>query len=476
MPHGADGFPFGGGVLLALGEFFPEIDVEFHHDKFIGEQILHARIGPDVGFHLAAVHTRFPRKIQQDRAVHRLGKGRGLFQVGEHRNSLRAGFPVGKSYRFTPHGHRLYLEDFERLLASARRSRLGIGRRRGKGRDDLHRSAPDARHQVQGEGQGDQRQEQARYRDAFQRAIVRQADFSQQVKAHHRKDHHPESDEHLAFQQVPVQHHIRIGEKFEGEGQFDKAQHHFDRVEPTAGFGQPRKPTREQGKECKRQGQSDGKPRHAHHRAPEVAFDGGFHQDRPYEGTCARKRHQSQGKGHEEDPYQPGPVGLAVHLVHPRGRKGQFERSEERSREDHQQHEEENVEPRVGRHRIERVCPEEGRNPYPQDQVNRYDGQSVKHRIADALLPVGIPFHEEADRHWDHRKDTRGNQRQQPCDKGKEERPEQSRGSPLRSAVCLLGGIECSSFLDLRPRILPERIRHPDLRRAVLSADHCLCR
>ena len=157
----------------------------------------------------------------------------------------------------------------------------------GKGTDSFQRSAPQAGHHVDGEGQRRQCQEEAGNADARLVAVVRELQLPKQVKAEQAEQHNPQRQEGLAVQQMPAVGQVGYRKEFQREGQFEESERDFYRVHPPAGPGHRLEPRGEQGEQREGQSQGERESQHAQRGCHYAAGGGYFHQEEAYDGACA---------------------------------------------------------------------------------------------------------------------------------------------------------------------------------------------
>ena len=304
-------------------------------------------------------------------------------------------------------------------------------------RKSLEGRTPHAGNQVYDEREGDDRQRQPSYAEVGHVAVVREFDFSEQIESQQREGHDPYGQIDLAVEQSPVVGLVGDRKELHAEGDFDEAQHDLHRVEPAAALRQFLEHRGEEGEDRKRQGECHRECEHRDDRTPEFARSR-FDEHRTDDRSRAGERHQHERQGHEEDAGQAFRIGLGVGLVHhPRGHRD-LESPEERSGEDHEYEEEEDVrEPvrrqpveDVGRHGVaaQNACDDDdGRDG---ERVERDDEESVHGGTEAAACGTSFALHEERNCHRNHREHAGG---QQGC-KAPEDGFDNQR--PKRTASC----------------------------------------
>src|SRR5690606_35337372 len=125
------------------------------------------------------------------------------------------------------------------------------------------------------------------------------------------KDQGPDTQEYFPFKESPIAHKVRVGQKFEGQGQFQKAQDHFQGGHPPPGFGQGVQPGGKHGKKGKGKGQGQAKTDHADGEVGRnIPMGQGSAAQQPAQnGARTGKGDDRQGEGHKENAHAPSYPG-----------------------------------------------------------------------------------------------------------------------------------------------------------------------
>ena len=259
-----------------------------------------------------------------------------------------------------------------------------------------------------------------------------EADFAQQVQAQERKAHNPDGQVHLPVQQVPVVGLVRRAQEFKAQGHLNKAQHHFDAVEPAAALGKLFEHRREEGQEGKRQGKGNAEGQHGDHRGPEFPL-GALDKDRTHNGTGAAEAHQHQRQRQEKHAQQASFVTLGICLGGPAGRQGNLKRTKERRRKQHENHKEQDVgepvrtEPvkDIGRHRFTAQKPRKANDQANGNGIEQDDENAVHEGFESAPL---LLLDEEGHRHGHHGEHARGQEHEEAPQDGLQDKAPQIAG------------------------------------------------
>ena len=241
-------------------------------------------------------------------------------------------------------------------------------------RDSLQRSAPQARNHIECECERSQREEELRHVGAASLVVVREVEESEQVETEQREERYPESEECLAVEDVPAVCEVGYREELQCERQLHEAERHLQHVHPATRLRCRLEQCGEHGEQSERHSQCDGEAEHTDCRSHDAALRGYCHEQEADDRTGAREAHERECERHEEDAEQTACLlRLLVHLVAPRRRQRNLERSEERSGEHYEHQAERYVEDGVGRERVERTRAEEHRHYESERHVDHYD-------------------------------------------------------------------------------------------------------
>ena len=89
------------------------------------------------------------------------------------------------------------------------------------------RCAKKTRHQIQPKSQTSTTRQQTQRTNRIEHRIMRQSNFSQQIKTTQQKYRNPPRNKDLARNNTPLPHQIDIAQKFQRSGQFQKPHHHL---------------------------------------------------------------------------------------------------------------------------------------------------------------------------------------------------------------------------------------------------------
>ncbi len=219
---------------------------------------------------------------------------------------------------------------------------------------------------------------------------------------------------------------IRYAEKFQTQCQLKKTQRYFDRIQPSARFGQPFYPFRKNSEEGERDRKCQGIEKHGEHGFDNFAA-GSKEQNAPDNGNRAAKGDEHQRRCHEEYSDQTAFFRLTIDLVHQLIRRIDLKQTKEGKSKNNEDDEHKQIGCPMRSQCIQAIGSEQHSKQRSRSGINYNNRQSENDCLFDAFTPGLIILQKEGNGHGNHRKNTRRNQRSQAHHKSKQQIPQQGR-------------------------------------------------
>ena len=156
-----------------------------------------------------------------------------------------------------------------------------------EGADSFERCTPKTWYHIDGESQGNHSKEELWHVGAVLRVVVRELEPTEEVDSKQTEDDNPQTEEHLAVEDVPAVGKVGNGEELQGESQLDETEHNLNNVHPSTRLWSRLQEAWEHGEQCERYGKGDGEAKHADGWCKYAALCGNGYEKEADDWTCA---------------------------------------------------------------------------------------------------------------------------------------------------------------------------------------------